>query len=253
MRRHAPAKINIFLKITGIRGGYHELRSRFVRVDSLHDTISFEKKECSSAGFELICNTPLPERNTLSEAFRLLKEEAPKIETFFKEHAVHLEKKIPAGAGLGGGSSDAASFLHLCNEVCSLNISTSKLADIGQKIGADVPFFVYGYRSANVEGIGEIISPFEEQIPEVELFTPQIHCDTAAVYRTFRESFSAKIDSEAAKEWLKIPSDELMDSLEPEEANDLYPAALLRYPQLKEYARTGRFFSGSGSTFFEKI
>ncbi len=253
MRRHAPAKINIFLKITGIRGGYHELRSRFVRVDSLYDTISFEKKRSPTAGFELVCDTPLPENNTVSEAYRLLREEAPGIEAFFKEHAVHLEKKIPAGAGLGGGSSDAASFLHLCNEVCSLNISTENLAFIGQKIGADVPFFVYGYESANVEGIGEIIVPYEERAPHVRLHTPPIHCDTTAVYKTYRNSFSDKIDHDAAKEWLEVPSDELMESLEPEEANDLYPAALLIYPQLKEYARTGMFLSGSGSTLFEKI
>jgi len=134
MRRHAPAKVNIFLKITGTRGDYHELRSRFVRVDSLHDTIIFEKRRSPAGGFELICDTPLPERNTVSEAYRLLREEAPGIETFFKEHAVHLEKRIPAGAGLGGGSSDAAAFLHLCNEVCSLNIPTEKLALIGRKV-----------------------------------------------------------------------------------------------------------------------
>ncbi len=253
MRRPAPAKINIFLKITGIRGGYHELRSRFVRVDSLYDTLTFEKKDNPGDGFKLVCDTPLPERNTLSEAFRLLKEEAPKIETFFKEHEVHLEKKIPAGAGLGGGSSDAAAFLHLCNEVCSLNISTEKLALIGQKIGADVPFFVYGYESANVEGIGEVIVPYEERVPRLRLHTPPIHCDTAAVYRSFRNSFSDKIDPNAANEWLEIPSGELMESLEPEEANDLYPAALSIYPQLKKYAGSGMFLSGSGSTLFEKV
>ncbi len=253
MRRDAPAKINIFLKITGTRGGYHELRSRFVRVDSLHDTLSLEKKRTPGGGFELVCDTPLPEKNTLSTAYALLKEEAPGIEALFKEYALHLKKRIPAGAGLGGGSSDAAAFLHLCNEVCSLDIPTERLALIGQKIGADVPFFVYGYESANVEGIGEVIVPHEERIPNVRLHTPPIHCDTAAVYKAFRSSFFDKMDPDAAKEWLDVPSGELMESLEPKEANDLYPAALLRYPQLEEYAESGMFLSGSGSTLFEKI
>ncbi|BBG66571.1 4-diphosphocytidyl-2-C-methyl-D-erythritol kinase [Hydrogenimonas sp.] len=253
MKRLAPAKINIFLKITGTRGRYHELRSRFVRIDSLYDTLSFEKKSRPSAGFELECDTPLPERNSVSEAYRLLKEEAPGIDSFFKEYGVRLQKRIPQGAGLGGGSSDAAAFLHLCNEVCSLNIPAKRLARIGEKIGADVPFFVYGYRSANVEGIGEDITPFEEEPPEVELFTPPLHCDTTLVYRTFRERLAERIDPIAGEEWLELPSARIMEEVDPLTANDLYAAALLAYGELERYAAPGRFFSGSGSTFFEKL
>ncbi|WP_457598776.1 4-(cytidine 5'-diphospho)-2-C-methyl-D-erythritol kinase [Hydrogenimonas sp.] len=253
MRSHAPAKVNIFLKITGIRGGYHELRSRFVRIDSLYDTIRFEKKREASSSFDLFASTPLPKKNTVSEAYRLLKEAAGQIEPFFKEHAVYLEKRIPQGAGLGGGSSDAATFLNLCNDVCGLGLSKERLAAIGERIGADVPFFVYGYRSANVEGIGEIITPFEEEPPRLELFTPPLHCDTGAVYRSFREHFAEMIRPDAAKEWLGLTSAELMERLDPVEANDLFGAALRLYPQLEAYRRPGRFFSGSGSTFFHPI
>ncbi len=253
MMSHAPAKVNIFLKITGVRGGYHELRSRFVRIDSLFDTIRFERKSKESPSFDLFASTPLPRTNTVSEAYRLLKEAAPRIESFFKEYAVHLEKRIPQGAGLGGGSSDAAAFLTLCNEVCGLGLSRKRLAEIGERIGADVPFFVYGFKSANVEGVGETIAPFEEEPPRLELFTPPLQCDTGAVYRSFRERFANEIDPDAAKGWLDLTSAELIRRLDPLEANDLYRAALRLYPQLEEYRGSGRFLSGSGSTLFHPI
>jgi 4-diphosphocytidyl-2-C-methyl-D-erythritol kinase len=250
MKTIAPAKVNIFLKITGLRGNYHELHSRFVRVDSLFDQLIFEEKEHPQKGFECIASTPLPAENTVTKAYRLLADIAPQIEHFFTNHRVILEKSIPQGAGLGGGSSDAAAFLNLCNEVCGLKLSKEKLATIGEKIGADVPFFVYGYPSANVEGIGEIITPFEEEPPQLKLFTPNLHCDTALVYKTFRAHFIDDISPTVAKRWLKEPSKTLMQQLQPLEANDLYKAALIAYPELKSYATPHSFFSGSGSTFF---
>ena len=251
MKIQAPAKVNIFLKITGLRSHYHELRSRFVRVDSLYDTLSFEPKVRPSDAFELVSDTPLPEKNTVTEAYRLLKEVKPEIADFFREHCVRLDKSIPQGAGLGGGSSDAAAFLRLCNDVCSLELSLETLAKIGERIGADVPFFVYGYPSANVEGIGEIITPFDEEPPTLTLYTPDIHCDTAAVYRSFRQHFIDIVDPDAGSDWLQIPSSELLQTLDPLEANDLYPAALKIYPELAQKGKEGWFFSGSGSTFFK--
>ena len=253
MIRHAPAKVNIFLKITGARGAYHELRSRFMLVESLYDIVKFVKKGKKSDGFELFCNTSLPKNNTLVAAFKLLEEKKPQISNFFKEYAVVVEKSIPQGAGLGGGSSDAAAFLNLCNEVCDLGISKESLALIAEKIGADVPFFVYGYRSANVEGIGEKIEPFKEEPLSLHLTTPPVQCDTGAVYRAFRENFFDKVSKDAAKEWLNIPSETLLDELSPIEANDLFAPSLSLYPNLEKYADKNRFFSGSGSTFFEKI
>jgi len=251
MRIQTPAKVNIFLKITGLRGNYHELRSRFVRIDSLCDTLSFESKSTPSKRFELLSDTPLPQKNTVTEAYRLLKEKAPKIESFFHTHRVRLIKRIPQGAGLGGGSSDAAAFLRLCNDVCDLKLSLETLAKIGEKIGADVPFFVYGYPAANVEGIGEIITPFEEEPPTLTLYTPDIHCDTTAVYRSFRQHCIDILDPDAGDNWLRTPSTELLHTLDPLQANDLYPAALKIYPELAKKGKPGWFFSGSGSTFFQ--
>ena len=253
MTIQAPAKVNIFLKITGLRGNYHELRSRFVRVDSLYDTLSFAEKKRPDKNFELNSSIPLPKENTVTKAYRLLKEIAPSIEKFFELHRISLEKRIPQGAGLGGGSSDAAAFLRLCNEICGLKLSMATLATIGEKIGADVPFFVYGYSSANVEGIGEIIAPFDEEPPKLELFTPDIHCDTGRVYRTFREHFLDDIQPDCGKTWLSMESGEIMRTATPLEANDLYRAARLLYPELDKYTSADRFFSGSGSTFFRLV
>jgi 4-diphosphocytidyl-2-C-methyl-D-erythritol kinase len=250
MRIHAPAKVNVFLKITGVRGNYHELRSRFVRVDSLCDTLTFTRKQTLSDGFEMVSSTPLPPDNTITRAYELLRGVKPEIEKFFKVHKLILTKKIPQGAGLGGGSSDAAAFLNFCNEACGLRMSPKALATIGEKIGADVPFFVYGYPSANVEGIGEFITPFDEEPPALELRTPPVHCDTGLVYRAFRENFLETVDKDAAKEWLHLPTRTLMQSLDPLEANDLFRAALTVYPSLRRLAGPHCFFSGSGSTFF---
>ena len=246
----AFAKVNIFLKITGTRGNYHELRSRFVRVDSLYDTLTFSRKKHPSKGFELVSSVPLPRVNTLTRAYELLKEAAPGIERFFETHKVILEKRIPQGAGLGGGSSDAAALLTGCSEFYGLHLSKENLARIGERVGADVPFFVYGYASANVEGIGEKITPFEEDIPELELFTPPLHCDTGLVYQAFREHFIRETDAKAGHAWKERESAELLATLDPVEANDLYKAALTVYPQLHHHAASHRFFSGSGSTFF---
>ncbi len=251
MTAKAYAKVNIFLKITGVRGDYHELRSRFVRIDSLYDTLAFKPKQRFRPGFEMATSVPLPPANTVAKAYELLKAVAPRIESFFAVHKVLLEKRVPQGAGLGGGSSDAAAFLNLCNEVCGLKLDRKELALIGEKIGADVPFFVYGYPSANVEGIGERIVPFEEEVPPLNLFTPPLHCETGLVYRTFRDHFDERIDPEAGRAWLTMSSRDLLANLDPMEANDLYKAALAAYPSLRDHRpRPDAFFSGSGSTFF---
>jgi len=246
----APAKVNIFLKITGTKGGYHTLRSRFVRVDDLYDTIKFIKRDSNSDTPFLECNIDLPEKNTISLSFKLLADKFHTVKKFFKAYKVVLNKKIPTGAGLGGGSSDAAAFLRGCNEVCELNLTSCELAKIGQKIGADVPFFVHNYQSANVEGIGEIVTPFEEQPLKLKLFTPNIHCDTAKVYKTFRKEFFYLADKDSAKEWLEIDSLTLLKEKKREDLNDLFLAAIKAYPELKTFTKPDHFFSGSGSTFF---
>jgi len=248
----APAKVNIFLKITGTRGNYHTLRSRFVRVDELYDTIKFVKRDSSDTPF-LECDINLLEKNTIFLGYKLLVDRFYIVKKFFKTHKIVLNKKIPIGAGLGGGSSDVAAFLRGCNEVCELNLTSCELAEIGQKIGADVPFFIYNYQSANVEGVGEIVTPFEDKPLKLKLFTPNIHCDTAKVYKTFRKEFFYLIDKDGGDRWFDIDSVTLLKEQNIKSLNDLFPAALKAYPKLKTFVKPDYFFSGSGSTFFKLV
>lgn len=247
----APAKVNIFLKITGKRDDYHTILSRFMRIDDLYDTLSFVPKENDSFEIhgEFSCTL---EQNTIYKAYRALLETTASeaLERLMKSHAVKVEKKIPAFAGLGGGSSDAATYLKMCNEVLHLGLTTAELARIGAKVGADVPFFVYGYASANVSGIGEIVEPFNEEPLPLQIVTPDVEISTPAVYKTFRESFYKELSEEEAKTLEKMPSYEVLETYGVNTANDLFEPAIALYPQLKQYFKHGWFFSGSGSSFF---
>lgn len=249
IRYKAYAKVNIFLKITGKRGEYHTLSSRFMRVDSLFDTLWFEPK--STPEFEIRGNFDCEvHSNTIYKAYKYLQSatRSDKLSTFFEQHAVCVDKKIPSFAGLGGGSSDAATFLRMCNDALDLGLTIEELAEIGSSVGADVPFFVYGYESANVRGIGEIVERFEEPLIDFEIITPDIQISTPAVYRYYREHLYSPIGTEEAAVLEATPSRKILATMDPKEANDLYPSALGCYSELSE--KKGWFFSGSGSSFF---
>jgi len=248
----AHAKVNIFLKITGHKEGYHTLLSRFMKVENLYDTITFEPCECESFTIEGCDDVPL-ESNTIYKAYKALNTHTGDLDilNFFYKHKVVVTKRIPSKAGLGGGSSDAAAFMRLVKEVCNLLISTKELAQLGSTIGADLPFFIYNYPSANVSGFGEIVEPFEEEPLRLELYTPDIGCDTSVVYKTFKEHLLSDIKLSSFIGWDKLDSKTLLERIaDPMELNDLYKAALIAYPKLKDAAKEGWFFSGSGSTFF---
>lgn len=245
----AYAKVNIFLKITGKRDAYHTITSRFMRVSSLYDTLWFEVK--STPEFEIRGNFDCDVgSNTIYKAYKnlLAVTRSDKLSNWMETHAVCVNKQIPSFAGLGGGSSDAATYLHMCNEQLELGLSTEALAVIGAKVGADVPFFVYGYESANVSGIGEIVEQYNEKPLEFEIITPQIKISTPAVYTYYREHLYAPITPEETARLEMMPSMDILMTMKPQEANDLYSAALKSYPDLCE--KEGWFFSGSGSSFF---
>lgn len=249
IRYPAYAKVNIFLKITGMRGDYHTLSSRFMRVKNLFDTLWFEPK--STPEFEIRGNFDCDVRsNTIYKAYKhlLAATRSDKLSEWMETHAVCVDKRIPSFAGLGGGSSDAATFLRMCNERLELGLSVEELAEIGANVGADVPFFVYGYESANVTGIGEIVERFDEPLLDFDVVTPQIQISTPAVYRYYREHLYAPISAEEAARLESTSSRTVLASMSPTEANDLYGAALGCYPELNE--KEGWFFSGSGSSFF---
>ncbi|MEA3371920.1 MAG: 4-(cytidine 5'-diphospho)-2-C-methyl-D-erythritol kinase [Campylobacterota bacterium] len=257
MKLHkAYAKVNIFLKITGTRGDYHEIISRFMKVESLYDELSFVSKEHLDAKaneFKIVgdfsCET---HDNTIYKAYFALKNatQSESLEKLMQTHAIKVEKNIPAFAGLGGGSSDAATYLKMCNEVLHLGLSVNELAKIGLSVGADVPFFIYGYDSANVSGIGEIVEGFDEELLDFEVFTPDVKISTPKVYKVYRESFYEPIDGFETQRLKKMNSLEILNEMKADEANDLFKPALFEYKELKEHYKHGYYFSGSGSSFF---
>ncbi|AFL68986.1 4-(cytidine 5'-diphospho)-2-C-methyl-D-erythritol kinase [Sulfurospirillum barnesii] len=252
MQYEAHAKVNIFLKIVGIRGNYHELFSRFMLVSHLFDTLSFVPKS-SRMPFELVgdFNCAL-EQNTVYKIFQTLQKHGfdTEIQNVMHHEALHVNKRIPSGAGLGGGSSDAATFLKMLNDRADLKLSAEDMMALGAEVGADVAFFASGYTSANVRGIGEKVEAYDEAPLDLDVFTPPLACDTARVYRTYREYFLQFINPSLAASMVDMSSEALLQSFGKEELNDLYPACLQAYPELRSYEKEGWFFSGSGSSFF---
>jgi 4-diphosphocytidyl-2-C-methyl-D-erythritol kinase len=157
----APAKLNLFLHITGRRDdGYHNLQTLFQLLD-YGDELSFAIRDDSA--ITLSCTgsqslTELPEEdNLVLRAARQLAQVAP---GEVPGADITLTKRLPAGGGLGGGSSDAASTLLGLNRLWGLDLPVEQLADIGLGLGADVPVFVHGY-SAWAESVGERLTPVE--------------------------------------------------------------------------------------------
>lgn len=145
----SPSKLNLFLHITGRRpNGYHELQSIFQLID-LCDWLEFEQTDDDQIQIEGLASVDL-EQNLIYRAAQMLK---PYAKTF-TGLKIHLEKHIPMGAGLGGGSSNAATTLIVVNQLWDCGLETDQLAELGVKLGADVPIFVHG-RNAWAEGIGE--------------------------------------------------------------------------------------------------
>ncbi|MDR2100724.1 MAG: 4-(cytidine 5'-diphospho)-2-C-methyl-D-erythritol kinase [Campylobacteraceae bacterium] len=248
------AKINIFLKITGWRDGYHEIISRFVRVDELYDEMEFLPKQFNAKGFELKGKFNCELRNnTIYKSYELLRSVADtkKMDDFFAEHFLSVNKKIPSGSGLGGGSSNAAAFLLYVNKTLELGLSLEKLCSIGSKIGADVNFFLHECRAANAGRIGDIIEPFDDEIPGIKLVFDDTMCDTSVVYGGFRKSQQPYADKTTAKKLAFMTSKEILQKFNNMTLNDLLRSVLICYPSLKTKADAGAFLSGSGSTFFK--
>ncbi len=248
----AYAKVNIFLKITGKRENYHEIISRFMRVNSIYDELSFTKK--SSTSFQIIGNfSCTTKQNSIYKAYISLKKnlnDSSSLEKLMSTYAIKVKKNIPTFAGLGGGSSDAATYLHMCNEVLHLGLSKNELAKIGIEVGADVPFFLYNYNSANVSGIGEIVEEIKEDILNLKIFTPNIEISTPTIYKSYRENFYNPIDGFETKRLKKLTSKDALLNMTADEANDLFKPALHEYKELKKHYKHGYYFSGSGSSFF---
>ena len=173
----APAKLNLFLHINGRReDGYHLLQSAFQLID-LSDTVKLRLRN----DVEICRINPLPhvhpDDDLVVKAAKLLKNNYP----IRQGVDIDLIKKIPIGAGLGGGSSDAASTLLGLNSLWNLNLSTQELMKLGVQLGADVPFFLFG-KNAFVEGIGEILTELKLGLKSFFLIYPGVLIPTKKIF-----------------------------------------------------------------------
>ena len=189
----APAKLNLFLHITGRRDdGYHLLQSVFMLIDWC-DTLHFEHRSATTDITRKDLGPALPDLDLTIRAARALQSA-----TGCTQGAhITVDKRIPAQAGMGGGSSDAATTLLALNRLWGLRLPRSALEEIGLTLGADVPFFLRG-RNAWVEGIGETITPLESahQVPTARfaIVKPAAGLETKLIF----SSPSLKRDSDSA-------------------------------------------------------
>ncbi len=175
----SPCKINLFLYITGKRpDGFHNLQTLFALL-KYGDTMVFEETSSSTCTIAGSFSCPV-EKNIIFKAFELLKKQAP---GHFKNKGIHIkvDKKIPEGSGLGGGSSNAATTLLVLNRLFKLNFSNDKLADLAVQLGADVPVFVKG-KSAFAQGRGEDLTDVVLEPKGVLVVTPKVCVNTKAAF-----------------------------------------------------------------------
>ena len=173
----APAKLNLVLHVTGRRpDGYHTIESLMVLLD-FGDTLTLSPREDGG----IVLAQPLPgvpvESDLVFRAARLLQTETG----CARGVTIALEKQIPMGAGLGGGSSDAASILLALNRLWDLRLSRAELMGLGLRLGADVPFFIFG-QSAHVTGIGEILRAVTMPRVAFLILVPPVHVATAGIF-----------------------------------------------------------------------
>ncbi|MFZ2859100.1 4-(cytidine 5'-diphospho)-2-C-methyl-D-erythritol kinase [Acidovorax sp.] len=243
----APAKLNLFLHITGRRtDGYHLMQSVFMMIDWC-DTLHFELRHDGGITREDL-GPPLPDIDLTVRAAQALQTAT----TCPLGVHIGVQKRVPAQAGMGGGSSDAASTLLALNRLWKLNLPLTALEAIGLKLGADVPFFLRG-RNAWVEGIGEIITPLEKanQLPQASFVVvkPEAGLETKSIFSApdlKRDSDSATILGFAAAHYNFG-------------CNDLQPVAQALCPEVTQAIRwlesrglQGRM-TGSGSAVFAQI
>ena len=240
LRAEAPAKINRELRVGARRpDGFHEIRSRFSSID-LADRLEIEDAE----SLEISCSgipVPAGDSNLIARAARILAEElgiAPRAR-------VRLEKRIPVGAGLGGGSADAAVTLRLLSRLWDASVGVAELARVAARVGSDVPFFLYG-GEADVTGRGERVTPRDDgPVRDLLLLVPPFSIATGDVYAAYSKRTGGP---DRLPEALEI--DTTRNFLGP---NDLASAVLEINTQMVDYLRSAREvatesgITGSGS------
>lgn len=236
----APAKLNLFLHVVGRRpDGYHLLQTLFRFID-LHDTLHFELRDDGEVHRSNSVEGVPEEHDLCVRAARLLQ-----AETGCKQGVdIAIEKRIPMGGGLGGGSSDAATTLIALNRLWSLGLSRERLMQLGLQLGADVPVFVFG-ENAFAEGVGEALQVYS--LPEawyVVLFPP-VQVPTAQIFshpELTRDSVSITIRA--------LSNQQLRNDLQ-FVACKLYPEVARHIDSLSHYGKA--MMTGSGACVFAEF
>lgn len=234
----APAKLNLDLRITGRRAdGYHELESIFCLID-LCDTVYIAPRNDR----QIILHTPI---SGVSAEADLTYRAAAALQPFSDGLCgadIWLEKRIPMGGGLGGGSSDAATVLMVLNKLWRCSLTRQQLIDIGVKLGADVPFFIFG-KNAFAKGIGEQLTELHVPQQWYVVVKPPVHVSTAVIFSHERLTRNSEPSI--------MPS---FQSLQPFR-NDMqavvfqeYPAVSEAYRALEKLGKT--LMTGSGACLF---
>jgi 4-diphosphocytidyl-2-C-methyl-D-erythritol kinase len=243
----APAKINLFLRVLRKRAdGYHDIVSLMQKI-TLYDELIF-----SPLPTGIILNCPGSDLPTSED--NLVFRAAQSIFAYANYPAgveIKLTKKIPLAAGLGGGSSDAATTLMALNKICSFNLKTSELIKLGAKIGADVPFFIFG-NNALASGVGDKLKALQN-LPKINLILikPRFELPTKMVYENLNLRLTKGKNNYSIPRFL-----ELSDIIR-ELHNDLESVSLEMHPELADlkkmllrHGALGALMSGSGPTVF---
>ena len=252
----APAKVNLYLKILNRRpDGYHNLLSLMQMVG--HDQLSFEE---ASEGIQLYieqADLASDRSNLVFRAAEKLQKEARAAGHPPKGAIITLLKNIPIAAGLGGGSSDAAATLIGLNHLWSLGWPRKRLAELGETIGSDLPFFFDG-PSAWVSGRGEVVNPISPPFKGwIVLVHPKINVSTASVYEAFSKKSRLTKGVPRPKITALTVERPSIGEVFRHPSNDLEEVTLSDFPHLEEVKRSlikgggeGVLMSGSGPTLF---
>ena len=244
----APAKLNLFLHVTGRRrDGYHELQTAYVLTE-LADWLDFERRTDGAIVRDGDLIGRVEDDLAVRAAHALRQASGTSLGA-----TISVTKRIPAGSGLGGGSSDAATTLIALNRLWDLNLPRTKLSAIGLQLGADVPFFLHGHH-AFAEGIGERLTTIELPATWFAIVWPQVPVSTREIFSDAGLTRNSKVTKIA--DFSAVAADaagnlDLPSSL----VNDLEPVARRRYPIIDEaIKRLERFgaprMTGSGSAVF---
>ena len=177
----SPAKLNLFLHINGrYPNGYHQIQSLFQILD-YGDELAFEMNSTDVITLANPIEGVANEDNLIVKAAKLLKQSLPKHIVKNQGCHIHLNKRLPMGGGIGGGSSNAATTLLVLNHLWNAGLSNTELAALGLTLGADVPIFIHG-NTAFAEGVGEQLKPVKLASKTYLVLFPDSHISTAEIF-----------------------------------------------------------------------